>query len=204
MKRLEVMDLGHNELTGIIPPTLGHISQSLRQLRLNHNRLQRRVPYQLGMLTALDVININGNSLTGTIPSEWGGFLDLLYPASMLNNSLRASDIKFHKCSTLLKGDPREGIMDCDSSASLPPFLELDPLRVERNSTHNFECAGIRHINNHHTHVRMDAEYLAFAHCHCSEGTFGFAPICTPCATASVTLEQSSSSSENSLGGGKI
>ena len=63
------IDLGGNELSGIIPPELGNLSY-LIELRLNGNELTGTVPLELGNLSNLSTLRLDNNNLSGCIPDE--------------------------------------------------------------------------------------------------------------------------------------
>ncbi|KZV33078.1 leucine-rich repeat receptor-like tyrosine-protein kinase-like [Dorcoceras hygrometricum] len=65
---LESLDLSHNELEGLIP---GNLSRKLFRLRLGSNFLKGIIPVgSLGNLVELTYLELDNNSLVGTIPSE--------------------------------------------------------------------------------------------------------------------------------------
>ena len=70
------LDLRDMNLGGRIPPELGELSR-LAWLYLDGNRLTGPIPPELGKLTSLRVLSLSGNNLTGPIPSELGNLLNL-------------------------------------------------------------------------------------------------------------------------------
>ncbi|KAH0747983.1 hypothetical protein KY290_027215 [Solanum tuberosum] len=71
LKKLQVLDLSQNELTGSVSSCLGNVT-SLRHLNLAYNRLNSRLPASLGDLRDLIEFNVSSNSLSGHIPLELG------------------------------------------------------------------------------------------------------------------------------------
>lgn len=67
---LELMDLSHNHITGVIPAHINdsHLSE-LRVLKLSYNNLQGPIPPWVGALKTLQVLDLSHNNLTGPIPS---------------------------------------------------------------------------------------------------------------------------------------
>ena len=65
------MDLSGNQLTGLIPPELGQLT-NLARLWLNDNLLGGSIPPELGRLTGLTRLDLSDNQLTGSIPEELG------------------------------------------------------------------------------------------------------------------------------------
>ena len=58
-----------NQLTGEIPAELGNLT-NLARLRLDGNRLTGTIPAELGRLTNLTVLYLSGNPLTGCVPAS--------------------------------------------------------------------------------------------------------------------------------------
>ncbi|XP_030970926.1 receptor-like protein 14 [Quercus lobata] len=66
---LELLDLSYNELTGIVPPSIGALS-SLKSLVLEGNKLNCSLPTQgLCELRKLEGLNLRWNNFEGTLPS---------------------------------------------------------------------------------------------------------------------------------------
>ena len=66
---VKTLELGDNELTGVIPPELGQLSQ-LQWLSLYDNELTGVIPPELGQLSQLQWLDLGGNMLIGSIPPE--------------------------------------------------------------------------------------------------------------------------------------
>ena len=74
--RVVALDLRDMNLTGRIPAELGELSH-LRLLRLDGNRLTGPIPPELGNLTRLAMLSLDGNRLTGSIPPELANLSNL-------------------------------------------------------------------------------------------------------------------------------
>ena len=72
--RVRVLSLGG--LSGTIPPELGKLSE-LDYLRLDGNRLTDNIPKELKDLAKLEYLHLNNNLLTGEIPGELGELANL-------------------------------------------------------------------------------------------------------------------------------
>ena len=68
---VKTLELGDSELTGMIPPELGRLSQ-LEWLSLYDNKLTGSIPPELGRLSQLEWLDLGGNVLIGPIPPELG------------------------------------------------------------------------------------------------------------------------------------
>ena len=65
------LTLANNNLSGRIPPELGHLA-SIEKLELSRNGLAGRIPPELGSLAGLEELQLSGNNLRGSVPSEFG------------------------------------------------------------------------------------------------------------------------------------
>lgn len=67
MKKLSVLALQSNQLTGAIPASLGDLGMLVR-LDLSFNRLFGSIPRRLADVVSLEVLDIRNNTLSGKIP----------------------------------------------------------------------------------------------------------------------------------------
>ena len=84
--RVIELALWANDLSGEIPPELGGLS-NLERLYLNGNQLTGEIPPELGGLSNLQRLNLGTNRLSGEIPPELGG-LSNLASLSLYENQL--------------------------------------------------------------------------------------------------------------------
>ena len=77
MDYLEHLDLGHNELSGSIPATIGNAGR-LTGIDLGSNRLSGSIPATIGSAGRLTAIDLGSNRLTGRIPAELGNLRNLV------------------------------------------------------------------------------------------------------------------------------
>ena len=85
-RRVVVLYLGDNGLTGEIPPELGSLS-NLTALYLDTNALSGEIPPELGSLSNLTDLSLYHNALSGAIPAELGS-LSNLAGLDLRNNAL--------------------------------------------------------------------------------------------------------------------
>ncbi|XVF77237.1 hypothetical protein PTKIN_Ptkin14bG0026700 [Pterospermum kingtungense] len=64
---LDLLDLSHNNLSGIIPQCFGNLSQSVSMLNLRMNKLQGSIPSTFAKGCQLKNLNLNGNQLEGPL-----------------------------------------------------------------------------------------------------------------------------------------
>ncbi|GLJ28885.1 hypothetical protein SUGI_0569330 [Cryptomeria japonica] len=66
---LQEMFLSYNHFTGILPPSIGHLSSNLNVLGLHGNMISGSIPQQIVNLTNLTFLNLGYNLFSGNIPS---------------------------------------------------------------------------------------------------------------------------------------
>ncbi|MBA0664302.1 hypothetical protein Goklo_004333, partial [Gossypium klotzschianum] len=66
---LSAIDLSCNQLTGIIPPGLGNLSE-IRGLNLSHNNLNGPIPSTFSKLKQIESLDLSFNHLNGRIPPQ--------------------------------------------------------------------------------------------------------------------------------------
>ncbi|KAI3958604.1 hypothetical protein MKW92_050591 [Papaver armeniacum] len=111
LKQLHVLDLSRNNLTGIIPKGIGKFLMLRRNLQLqmttkgiitqyenlytynsgidlSSNKLEGKIPEEIGLLKGLSMLNLSHNHLSGNIPLSVGSM-----------NGLESLDLSFNKLS---------------------------------------------------------------------------------------------------------
>jgi len=104
---LRILDLSHNQLTGILPHSLGKFN-NLFWLDLSRNSVNPHtgvigpIPTSIGNLSNLRTLNLEGNMMNGTIP-ETIGQLTNLYSLHLLDNYWEGimTNIHFHNLTNL-------------------------------------------------------------------------------------------------------
>ncbi|KAH9319518.1 hypothetical protein KI387_021287, partial [Taxus chinensis] len=69
---LEHIDFSINDLTGILPSSIGRLSSNLSFLSFGSNKFQGNIPSDIGNLTKLTFLGLYDNGFNGTIPSTLG------------------------------------------------------------------------------------------------------------------------------------
>ena len=93
-----VLRLDHNQLSGPIPPEIGHLCMGTSywregELHLEHNHLSGPIPPELGNLKDLAALHLEGNQLRGAVPGTLGNLTYLREGESDLRwNALYTSD----------------------------------------------------------------------------------------------------------------
>ncbi|KAL3935337.1 MAG: hypothetical protein SGBAC_009122 [Bacillariaceae sp.] len=89
MSSLWHLDLGQNDITGDLPNGWGDGMVSLRHLYLDHNRIDKYIPDSYNKVgnSQLQVLTLNDNELTGSVPLKNQGLVTL----NVHNNRLSAN-----------------------------------------------------------------------------------------------------------------
>ncbi|KAM7499451.1 hypothetical protein LguiA_023865 [Lonicera macranthoides] len=105
-RKLQVLDLSHNALSGEISSGVGDFS-SLQVLNLSKNSLMGAIPASIRELKSLDILDFSDNQLNGSIPLEIGGAISL-------------TELRLEKNS--LAGEIPTSVQNCSSLTSLILF----------------------------------------------------------------------------------
>ncbi|XP_038973331.1 receptor-like protein EIX1 [Phoenix dactylifera] len=65
---VELLDLSHNQFSGIIPPNIGEVQPNLIYLSLSNNNISGQIPTSIGKMQGLQVLDLSRNNLMGVIP----------------------------------------------------------------------------------------------------------------------------------------
>ena len=87
---VQELGLGSNQLSGVIPPELGDLS-NLQHLALYFNQLSGSIPSELGNLSSMKQLILSYNQLSGSIPPELGNLSslrELLLAGNQLSGSI--------------------------------------------------------------------------------------------------------------------
>nr|XP_043633398.1 putative receptor-like protein kinase At3g47110 [Erigeron canadensis] len=75
--QLELLSLGGNHLTGVLPSSIRNLSSQLTILSFEYNLIYGTLPSGIGNLVMLDRLYLGTNQLTGIFPSELGNLRNL-------------------------------------------------------------------------------------------------------------------------------
>ncbi|XP_075646913.1 receptor-like protein EIX2 [Castanea sativa] len=74
--RLEQLNLGSNQLSGVLPHSLGNFTH-LRELHLTNNSFSGPIPSSIQHLSRLEILDLSYNLMNGTIPEFIGQLIEL-------------------------------------------------------------------------------------------------------------------------------
>ncbi|KAK3231278.1 hypothetical protein Dsin_003159 [Dipteronia sinensis] len=75
--RLRFLAIGDNLLEGVIPDSIGNLSNSLTNLYMGGNYIHGRIPASISHLNNLALLNLSNNYLSGEIPREIGQLVEM-------------------------------------------------------------------------------------------------------------------------------
>ncbi|KAI3705408.1 hypothetical protein L1987_75645 [Smallanthus sonchifolius] len=84
---LEIVDLSDSNFQGVLPRSIGNLSNKLHYLSLEQNQLHGSLPISIGNLVGLSSLYLANNHFTGSIPSTIGN-LQKLQVLSLHKNQL--------------------------------------------------------------------------------------------------------------------
>ncbi|MED6218628.1 hypothetical protein PIB30_028326 [Stylosanthes scabra] len=67
-KELSILSAGHNNFTGTIPSWIGNFSSTMSLINLAVNNFHGSIPNEVGYLSSLTLLALNGNHFSGIIP----------------------------------------------------------------------------------------------------------------------------------------
>ncbi|EEF34948.1 serine-threonine protein kinase, plant-type, putative [Ricinus communis] len=120
--RLKFLAFDGNLLQGVIPESIGNLSQDLSQLYMGGNQIYGGIPSSIGHLSSLTLLNLSYNSITDSIPHEIGQLQHLQFLEDI---GLLESVVTIDLSNNRLSGDIPSLIKNCES---------LEELYMSRNS----------------------------------------------------------------------
>ncbi|KAJ0563795.1 probable LRR receptor-like serine/threonine-protein kinase At3g47570 isoform X2 [Helianthus annuus] len=88
--RLKRLSLYNCKFQGVLPTSIGNLSNQLNYLSLEENQLHGNIPKSVGNLVGLEMLSLKGNRFTGKIPSTIGN-LQKLKVVHLSENQLSGS-----------------------------------------------------------------------------------------------------------------
>ncbi|KAH9607628.1 hypothetical protein KSS87_014138 [Heliosperma pusillum] len=115
--------LGRNQFSGEIPPQLFNENMTTLHMLLDNNQFTGTIPTTLGLVKTLEVVRLDWNYLTGSVPSSINS-LTILTDMDMSNNSYDVSDVPLwvtalpSLTTLVLKNNGVSGILDLGATRS--------------------------------------------------------------------------------------
>ena len=97
LRRMEILDLGSNVISGTIPTEFGDL-QVIKRIFLESNRFSGSIPSELGSLDDLLMLSLSNNLLSGLVPQTLGG-LTSLEGLTLAGNELISGSVPEELCS---------------------------------------------------------------------------------------------------------
>ncbi|KAD4179679.1 hypothetical protein E3N88_28270 [Mikania micrantha] len=137
LTKAEHFHLSDNELSGDIPLGLFKSNMTLIHVLLQNNKLTGAIPSSLGLVTSLQVVQLDRNSFSGNVPSNINRLINLTQ-MSLANNQLTGPIPNLTDMNLLNYIDLSNNIFD--QSDAIPPwFSSLQALRIIKMHKTNLE-----------------------------------------------------------------
>ncbi|KAF2316985.1 hypothetical protein GH714_009789 [Hevea brasiliensis] len=130
---LEILDLSHNKISGIIPSAVAALRSLKLYLNLSSNHLQGPLPLELSKMDMVLAIDLSSNNLSGTIPTQLGSCIALEHlnlSGNILEGPLPASIGQLPYLKQL-------DVSSNQLSGEIPPSLEASPILKQLNFSFN-------------------------------------------------------------------
>ncbi|KAL5172063.1 MDIS1-interacting receptor like kinase 2 [Glycine soja] len=137
MQKLQILKLGSNKLSGLIPKQLGNLL-NLLNMSLSQNNFQGNIPSELGKLKFLTSLDLGENSLRGAIPSMFGE-LKSLETLNLSHNNLSGNLSSFDDMTSLTSID----ISYNQFEGPLPNILAFHNAKIEALRNNKGLCGNV-------------------------------------------------------------
>lgn len=126
-------DVGGNNLTGVIPKSIGKLS-GLKELVLDNNFFQGSIPVEISQITGLEKLTLATNLFApGRIPPEFGGLTKLKYLWIMEVNLVGEIPVEFEKLVELEHFDLQRNNLTGTIPAGIWSFQNLKKVYMYKN-----------------------------------------------------------------------
>ncbi|KAK6136110.1 hypothetical protein DH2020_030158 [Rehmannia glutinosa] len=151
---LEELLISNNPLDGILPPTIGNFSSSLRYIIADNCRIKGSIPGEIGNLSSLEILSLINNNLIGIFPVAIQGLQKLqrlFLGTNQLTGSFPSSICTFQNLGSLdLTSNQISGpIPECLSNVTYLRELFLSSNQLDSNIPESL-------WNNHEDLLRLD------------------------------------------------
>ncbi|KAE8662264.1 hypothetical protein F3Y22_tig00113716pilonHSYRG00087 [Hibiscus syriacus] len=125
--------LSQNNLTGVLPDSIGNLSAKLNQLHIGTNYISGSIPKEIENLVGLEVLTFHENMLTGSIPESIGKFSKLKYFYAFTNNIIGEISHSLGNITELIVLNLFDNLLEGGIPASLGNCFRLEVLVLSQN-----------------------------------------------------------------------
>ncbi|XP_038991631.1 probable LRR receptor-like serine/threonine-protein kinase At3g47570 [Hibiscus syriacus] len=130
---LRTLLFSYNNLTGVLPDSIGNLSANLNYLMINSNYISGTIPKEIGNLVGLELLALDENMLTGCIPDSIGKCSKLKSFHAYTNRITGEIPHSLGNITELIVFDLSDNFLEGGKPAFLGNFIRLEVLDLSQN-----------------------------------------------------------------------
>ncbi|MBA0621980.1 hypothetical protein Godav_007555 [Gossypium davidsonii] len=143
---LSLLWLYKNNLTGVLPDSIGNLSTNLNQFRIETNFISGTIPKGIGNLVGVEYLGLFENMFTSTIPDSIGKFSKLKYLYAYTNRITGEIPLSLGNMTQLIVLSIEDNLLQGNIPVTMGNFIHLEQLDLSQNrlnSTIQKEVIGL-------------------------------------------------------------
>ncbi|KAH1075596.1 hypothetical protein J1N35_027924 [Gossypium stocksii] len=130
---LSLLWLYMNNLTGVLPDSIGNLSTNLNQFRIETNFISGAIPKGIGNLVGLEYLGLFENMFTSTIPDSIGKFTKLKYLYAYTNRITGEIPLSLGNMTQLIVLSIEDNLLQGNIPVTMGNFIHLERLDLSQN-----------------------------------------------------------------------
>ncbi|TYG91957.1 hypothetical protein ES288_A12G304900v1 [Gossypium darwinii] len=130
---LSLLWLYKNNLTGVLPDSIGNLSTNLNQFRIETNFISGAIPKGIGNLAGLEYLGLFENMFTSTIPDSIGKMSKLKYLYAYTNRITGEIPLSLGNMTQLIVLSIEDNLLQGNIPVTMGNFIHLEQLDLSQN-----------------------------------------------------------------------
>ncbi|KAG8476198.1 hypothetical protein CXB51_033113 [Gossypium anomalum] len=130
---LSLLWLYKNNLTGVLPDSIGNLSTDLNQFRIETNFISGAIPKGIGNLVGLEYLGLFENMFTSTIPDSIGKISKLKYLYAYTNRITGEIPLSLGNMTQLIVLSIEDNLLQGNIPVTMGNFIHLEKLDLSQN-----------------------------------------------------------------------